>query len=133
MDQIHSSTDQSQQVAPLHEGGIPHGLMLANRLVNGHSVVCVVANPLIGIDYIMDDSGVRSATTAHEMVAEMGLKPVVVRPRVIRYFLAEYEAAKARLPRRTERAEPSQLASGKALKRASATSPHRGFKGDGAA
>lgn len=99
--------------------GASVGMMLAERVVNGHAVVCVVADPLIGLDYIGGEMNIRSENTVRALVDEMGLTPVVVRPRVIRYFLSEYEAAKKRLPRRTERVEPSQLANGKALKNAS--------------
>jgi hypothetical protein len=103
------------------------GVIVAVRRINAQEVLTVVADPLIDLDYINRDQGT-SPNTSRASVKKMGLKPILLGPRCVRYFLSDYEAGKKRLHLQTQDglSEPPQLAMGK--KRATAKGGGPGHK-----
>lgn len=114
---LHSTSMNNAQVL--------EGVIVGVRVVDGQQALSVVTDPLIDQPFINNDLKV-SDNTGRAIVKRMGLKPVVPQPRVVRFFLSEYEAAKKRLLRETERHEPAHLAKSRAQKPAAASGvgPH---------
>lgn len=90
------------------------GVIVAVRRICDQEVLTVVADRLIDLNYIRLDQDT-SPNTTRASVKKMGLKPILLGPRCVRYFLSDYEAGKRRLQQQTQDGltEPPQLAQGK--------------------